>query len=58
VGLGFKGARVSGGFVLLHCTIDNRPRNLFQNSMKNAILVGHGLDPFSCSVDSQTTETE
>jgi len=56
--LGLQGARISVGIVLLHKPIDERPRNMLQNSMKNDILVLHGLDPFSCPDDSQPTGIE
>src|SRR5262249_53126195 len=32
--------------VFLHKTIENRPRNQFQDVMQDAILMPHGVDPF------------
>ena len=56
--LGLQAARIPVGIVLLHKPIEDLPRNMLQNSMKNDILVLHGLGPFSCPVDSQTTGSE
>ena len=56
--LGLQRARISVGIELLHKPIDDRPRNMLQNSMKNDILVLHGFDPFSCPVDSQASGIE
>ncbi len=39
-------ARIAVGAKLLHKPVDDRPRNMLQNPMKNDILVLHGLDPF------------
>jgi len=38
--------------VLIHKPIVDRPRNMLQKSMKNDILMPHGVDPFSCPDDS------
>jgi len=35
-------------FVLLHKRIEHAPRNMLQNPVENAILMPHGVDPFSC----------
>jgi hypothetical protein len=58
MGFGLHHARVPFSIVLLHKPIENCPRNMLQNSMKNDILVLHGLDPFSRPVDSQTPGIE
>jgi len=37
---------ISIGTVLIHKTIEDRPRNRLQETMKNDILVSHGVGPF------------
>jgi hypothetical protein len=44
--LGLQTARIGVGVKFFHKPIDDRPRNMLQNPMKNDILVLHGLDPF------------
>jgi len=56
--LGLEAARIRLGTMLLHKPIENRPRNMLQKSMKNDILVPHGVAPCSRPVDSQTSGTE
>jgi hypothetical protein len=34
--------------VLRHEPIKRRPRNVLQETVQNAILMPHGVDPFSC----------
>ncbi len=55
---GLQPARIPLRFVLFHKPVEHGPRNMLQNSMKNDILMLHGVDPFSCPVDSQTPGTE
>src|SRR5271157_1861848 len=56
--LGLQNSVIPIGIVLLHKMIESRPRDEFQNRMKDDILVSHGLGPFSCPVDSQVTGIE
>jgi len=44
--------------VLFHKPIENSPRNKFENIAKDAILLVHGVDPFSYPDDSKPTGTE
>jgi hypothetical protein len=44
------------GPVLVHKTIELRPRYLLQKSMQNAIVVAHGVDPSSCPNHRQVFE--
>ena len=41
--LGLQAARIRLGTVLFHKPIEKRPRNMLQKSMKNDILVLHGV---------------
>src|SRR5271165_835258 len=56
--LGLQNSVIPIGIVLLHKMIESRPRDEFQNRMKDDILVSHGLGPYSCPVDSQVTGIE
>ena len=58
MGSGLEAPRIGIGMVLFHKPMENRPRNVFQQPMKNDILVRHGVAPFSCPVDSQTPGNE
>jgi hypothetical protein len=55
---GFDATGIAVGSVLLHKPVALRPWNGLQKVMKNDILVSHGVDPFSCPVDSQTPGIE
>jgi hypothetical protein len=44
--------------VLIHKPIEDRPRKKFQDVVEDAILVAHGVAPFSSPDDSQPTGTE
>src|SRR5262249_22314031 len=55
---GFDAARIAVDALLLNKPIELPPRNMLQKAMKNDILVSHGVDPFSCPVDSQTPGTK
>src|SRR5579871_163978 len=55
---GLDAARIAISAVFLHKPIALCPRNVLQKVMENDILVSHGVDPFSCPVDSQTPGTE
>jgi hypothetical protein len=46
------------GVVTIHEPIEDPPRNRLQKAMKNDILMLRGVDPFSCSVDSQPLESK
>jgi hypothetical protein len=34
--------------MFIHKTIEDRPRNVLRQRVENAIVVSHGVDPFSC----------
>src|SRR5712672_1594215 len=44
--------------VLVHKPIELAPRNKFQQVAKDAILMPHGVDPFSCPDDSKPSGSE
>ena len=50
--LGLYDTAIPVGIVPIHKPIEDRPRNMLQKPMKNAILMPHGVDPFSCPDDS------
>ena len=48
-------ARRRVGPVFINQFVESRPRNQFEDVMEDAIGMAHGVDPFSCPVESQNS---
>lgn len=53
-----QAAHTPVALVLIHKPVEDRPRNMLQNLMENAIVVPHDIDLLSCPKRRETSGTE